>query len=168
MKLRGTLSGQIIDHTVDSICIELERAGIERRLCTVFRLSMEETLLLYRDRFGGNTQYAIRVWKRNGILRVRLLIAGAEFDPFAQDSPVLRKLLERFRNAPEWRYERHKNLVTFAFTLYNTTWKNLVFSWRYTAESRRVLICAVVFQIISVLLGILAPAVSAQVILAYT
>lgn len=168
MRRRGNLSGQNIDHTVEALCIELERAGIESRLRTAFRLTLEEILLIYRDRFGQDAPYGVRLWKHNGDLYVLLRIAGEELDPFMQDSIVLNRLLERFRNVPSWRYKKRKNLVRFVFTLYNTTRKNLAFSWKYTTESRRVLIIAVVFQIISVLLGVLAPAVSAKVIIAYT
>ena len=52
--------------------------------------------------------------------------------------------------------------MLLVFTLYNTTWKNVLFSWKYTASSRRQMAFSVICQIISALLGTVAPAVSAR------
>jgi ABC-type multidrug transport system fused ATPase/permease subunit len=89
-------------------------------------------------------------------------------DPFAQDSFVLNKLLPRYRKAPTWRFRRRQNQVDFVFELYNTTLKNFMFSWKYTAGSRKLLALTITCQIISALLSILAPAIGARIIIAYT
>ncbi len=168
MVLKGTLSPQSINHTGDAARFELERAGIEGKLCTSCRLAMEEILLIYQERFGEDARFSVRFQKRNGDLKVRLLVEGEEFDPFLQGSPILNRLLGQFGNVPEWRYEKQKNRILFVFTLYNTTRKNFMFSWKYTEGCRGLLAFAVVCQFFSALLGILAPAVSARIIIAYT
>ena len=168
MKLAGTLTEQNIAQTVDEARAEMERAGIEDRLRLAFGLALEEILLIYRERCGEAIPYAVRIQKKNGDLRIRLTVDGEELDPFGRGSPILDRLLSQFRTAPEWRYVKQQNRVQFVFTLYNTTRKNFAFSWKYTEGCRRILAGAVACQIFSALLGIVAPAVSARIIIAYT
>ncbi len=168
MKIRGTLKEAELDRLAEASCTELERAGIEEKLRTVFRLSLEEILLIWKERLGEETQVIISFRKRNGDLNVQLMAAGMSVNPFAQDSPILDHLLPRFGNEPAWRYEKDRNRVRFVFALYNTTIKNFRFSWKYTIYSRKILAFAAGTQLISVLLGILAPAISARIIVDYT
>ena len=168
MKIKGLLQSQQIKQAIGDAQTELARAGIEDRLCLVFRLSLEEILLIYSERFGGNTAFSLRFHKWNGDLRVRLCVAGEAIDPFAQDSAMLGKLLQGFRSAPTWRFKGRQNQVDFIFELYNTTLKNFMFSRKYTAGSRKLLALTIACQIISAVLGILAPAIGARIIIAYT
>lgn len=168
MKIKGLLQSHQIEQAIDEAQTELARAAIEEKLCLMFRLSLEEILLIYRERFDGNTAFSLRIHKWNGDLKVRLTVAGEALDPFAQNSFVLDKLLPDFRNAPTWRLKGRQNQVDFVFDLYNTTLKNLNFSRKYIAGSRKLLGKTVTCQIISALLGILAPAIGARIIIAYT
>ncbi len=168
MNRRGTLSAGEIARAIDLAETELARAGIEEQLRLCFRLCVEEILLSYRERLGENAGFSLRLWKRSGDLKVRLTVDGESFDPFAESSVALENLLPRFRNRPVWKYRRRQNRILFVFTLYNTTWKNLVFSWKYTVSSRGTLVVSVFCQIVSAFLGIAAPAVGARIIIAYT
>ena len=168
MKIKGTLSRQEIARVVGAAQTELTRSGIEDKLCLCFQLALEEILLIYRDRLGEEARLCLsfRLW--NGDLRVLLTVDGTSIDPFALSSEVLDRLLHRFHNPPEWRYEKGQNRVCFVFTRHNTTLKNLMFSWKYTVNSRKTLGASLACQVVSALLGILAPAVSARIIVAYT
>ena len=168
MKIRGLLQPHQIEQAIGAAQTELARVGIEEKLCLTFRLSLEEILLICRERFDANTAFSLRFRKWNGDLKVRLTVAGEAFDPFAQGSVLLNKLLPGLRNAPTWRFKGQQNRVEFVFTLYNTTLKNLIFSWKYTVDSRKLLALTVACQIFSAVLGILAPAISARIIIAYT
>ncbi len=168
MKIKGLLQLQQIEQTIDAAQTELEREGIEEKLCLVFRLALEEILLIYRERFGGDAAFSLCFRKWNGDLKVRLSVAGEAADPFAQDSFILGELRKDFRNAPTWRFKGQQNQVYFLFELYTTTLKNFMFSRKYIAGSRKLLALTVVCQIISALLGILAPAIGARIIIAYT
>ena len=50
----------------------------------------------------------------------------------------------------------------------NTTIKNFIFSWKYTESCRRLLAASIVCQVFSAIMGIAAPAISAQIIIDYT
>ena len=170
VKIKGTLRGQEIAQAVDAATTELERAGIEDKLRLIFRLAIEEILLLYRERSGESTPFSLHFRKWNGDFNVRLTVGGEAFNPLEQDSFVLMKIgrLHRFRNLPVWRFEKGQNRILFVFTLYNTTMKNLLFSWKYTVNSRKTLGISVFCQITSAVMGIVAPAISASIIIAYT
>ena len=168
MTIRGTLNRQEIARVTGAAQSELARAGIEERSCLCFQLSLEEILLLYRDRLGEGARLCLRFLAWNGDLRIRLTVDGASMDPFAQNSEVLDRLYHRFNSAPEWRYEKGQNRICFVLTLHNTTLKNFMFSWRYTVNSRKTLAASVACQAVSALLGIVAPAVSARIIISYT
>ena len=170
VKIKGTLRGQEIAQAVDAATTELERAGIEDKLRLIFRLAIEEILLLYREHSGESTPFSLHFRKWNGDFNVRLTVGGEAFNPLEQDSFVLMKIgrLHRFRNLPVWRFEKGQNRILFVFTLYNTTMKNLLFSWKYTVNSRKTLGVSVFCQIISAVMGIVAPAISARIIIAYT
>ena len=52
--------------------------------------------------------------------------------------------------------------------IHNKTMKNFLFSWKYTVNSRKALAFSIFFQIVSAILGVVAPAVSARIIVAYS
>ena len=168
MTIKGTLNEQEIARVVGIAQTELARVGIEEKSRLYFQLSLEEILLLYRDRLGDGARLCLRFRTWNGDLRIQLTVDGASMDPFAQNSEVLDRLHHRINNVPEWRYEKGQNRVLFVFTRHNTTLKNFMFSWKYTINSRKTLAASVACQVVSALLGILAPAVSARIIISYT
>ena len=129
---------------------------------------MEEILLLYQNRLGEGAPYTLSCNKRRGDLNVRLSVAGESLDPFSQGDIIVKKLGRQFRNDPLWEYKGGCNQVLFTFTLYNTTRKNILFSWKYTRNSRGQLAFSVICQILGAALGIVAPVVSARIIVAYT
>ena len=169
MKHHGILTNQEIAKAIEIAGTELKRAGIEDNICLVYRLALEEILLNYQEQIGEGVPFTIRHWKQNGDLKTRLTVVGKSVDPFDDNSLILTMLRERARNTPaSWQYERGENRIEFVFTLHNTTWKNLRFSWKYTVNSRKILGASVACQLISAGLGILAPIVSARIIVDIT
>ena len=168
MKYRGTLTNQEITRAVEAGRTELERAGIEDKVCLAYRFALEEVLLIYKDQIGEGKPFTLRYRKLKGDLQTRLTVAGEAVNPFVEGSEILNLLQERARNTPSWHYANGKNRIDFIFTLYNTTLKNLRFSWKYTVNSRKTLGLSVASQFISAGLGIVAPAISAKIIIAYT
>ena len=169
MKHHGILTNQEIAKAIEIAGTELKRAGSEDNICLVYRLTLEEILLNYQEQIGEGVPFTIRHWKQNGDLKTRLTVVGKSVDPFDDNSFVLTMLRERARNTPaSWQYERGQNRIEFVFTLHNTTWKNLRFSWKYTVNSRKILGASVACQLISAGLGILAPIVSARIIVDIT
>lgn len=168
MKYRGKLTNEEIVRVVEASKTELERAGIEEKICLAYRLALEEVLLIYRERLGEDAAFTISYRKISGNLVTYLTVAGESVNPFAESSEILNILAERARNTPVWRYEKNQNRIDFFFTLYNTTWKNIRFSWKYTVDSRKTLGLSLISQMISAGLGIVAPIVSARIIVSYT
>ena len=168
MKYSGELTNSDITRIIGKAGTETERAGIEEKLVLAFRLTLEELLLKYKERLGEKVPFTIRFRKRRGDLKVLLTVAGESFNPFDGENEILDGLLIDFRNAPEWCYEQKRNQVKFLFTLYNTTWKNIKFSWKYTVNSRKTLALSVCSQLISAGLSVMAPIVSSRIIVAYT
>ncbi len=168
MTFRGGLSAESIDRVTDQTRAELERAGIEDRLCTACQIAMNEILLIYREHCGEEAQYSVRLLKRNGDLKMQLFVTGEPCNPFEQDSAILERCVSQLRNPPAWRHEKGQNRVQFVFTLYNTTLKNFMFSWKYTEQSRKLLAFSVTCQLVSAALGIVAPLISARIIVAYS
>ncbi|MBR2854270.1 MAG: ABC transporter ATP-binding protein, partial [Clostridia bacterium] len=168
MKYNGKLTNSEIARIIGKAGTETERAGIEEKLVLAFRLTLEEVLLKYKEQLGEGLPFTIRFWKRRGNLSILLTVAGESFNPFEEENEVLGRLPENFRNTPEWSYEQKQNRIRFFFTLYNTTWRNIRFSWKYTVNSRRTMALSVCSQFISAGLSVLAPIVSSRIIVAYT
>ena len=168
MKYSGKLTNSDITRIIGKAGTEAERAGIEEKLVLTFRLTLEELLLKYKERFGEEAPFSVRFRKWRGNLKILLTVAGESFNPFDGENEMLDRLLENFRNTPEWNYEQKRNQIRFLFTLYNTTWKNIQFSWKYTVNSRKTLALSVCSQLISAGLSVLAPIVSSKIIVAYT
>lgn len=167
MRYHRILTRDGIVETIEKAATELARAGVEEKPCVAFRIALEELLLTYRDHIGENAAFLLRLRKRRGTLNVFLTVAGESLDPFTQNNEVLSRVLERFTDLPVWRYEKNTNHVSFTFTLYNTTLKNIRYSWKYTVNCRRTMFWSAVSQVISACLAILAPMISAQIITSY-
>ena len=108
-----------------------------------------------------NASFSVKSRVSNGDLNLTLRVSGEAADPEKTDS------FRYIRDLFEWRYENGENIYTCRFSLYNTTWKSITFSWNYVKQHKHLLIFAVTCQMISAFLGVAAPIVSARIIRAY-
>ena len=164
MKIKGILETGKLEEAISASSLDLERAGVLPNERLVFRLTFEEILLLFNEALDTGTCFIVHTKKQRGCYFLTLSIEGREADPFAMDSPILKRLLDSTENTPKWEYRGGKNIVSFSFPLYNTLWNNISFAWKYVGKQRGILIMSTVIQLISVILGVIAPVLSARII----
>ena len=105
---------------IDRASEEAEKAlaayGVERREALRLKLTFEEVLLQYQEKFGEDASFRVRCSNRCSTIRVEIIVTGEAFDPMAkseQDADVLRGLLAGLGLAPVWSYKNGKNHVVF-------------------------------------------------------
>lgn len=167
MKLAGCLCPEDIASAIERAAAELEREGVPPETRLRFRLSLEEVLLFYRETFGETTPFSLNCRKRHGDLNVDLTVEGADADPFSAENPLHDYILDGLNDQPVWSRERQKNRVRYRFQLTNTAWKNYAFAWKYVRSQKTTLFFAVFQQLLSVIFGVIAPVMSARVIVNY-
>lgn len=169
MRITGTLEDKCIEHCVSEAEAALEKAGGSKDDRVRLRLSMEEILIAFRDNVGTGIPVQLRVRRKIGNLKVILSIKGEEYDPFRlSDSLILIKALHDWSGAPDRIYRDGINIFTYSFTIRKSLADNLGFAWKYTSPHKRYLFMAVFMQLVSVALMIIAPILSAGIIVAYT
>ncbi len=167
MKMTGVLTGKDIEDAISASVLELERAGIDPDMRLRFRLSFEEILILFKEAAGGESRFTAKTKKSKGDFLVILSVAGEKADPFQMESPLLGQLIGNMDNKPGWEYLNGENVVTFRFTLYNSPRRNYAFAWRYVSPHKKILFISIAIQFISVGLGVLAPILSARIIVRF-
>ena len=105
---------------IDHACQQVEKAlaayGVERREALRMKLTFEEILLEYQQKFGEDAPFRVRFSNRCSTIRVEIIVVGDAFDPMdksGQDTDVLRGLLSGLGLAPTWNYKNGKNHIVF-------------------------------------------------------
>ena len=169
MILKGTLEDKCINRFVSEAGTVLEKNGIPENDRLRFRLSMEEILLSYGDVLGMKAQVRLDILKKAGKLKVTVNVPGDCNDPISgTDSLILIKVLHDWSSTPGWSYINGVNIVTYSFAVRKSLKDNLSFAWKYTAPNKKYLFLAIGLQFVSVILMIIAPILSARIIVAFT
>lgn len=167
MKYAGCLCPDNIASAIEGAAAELEREDVPQETGLRFRLSLEEVLLFYREKFGETAPFSMDCRKRHGDLNVDLTVEGADADPFSAENPLHDYILDGLNDQPVWSWDGKKNRVRYLFQLTNTPWKNYAFAWKYVGSQKTTLLFAVFQQLLSVIFGVIAPVMSARVIVHY-
>ena len=169
MKLHGVLNNIEISRTVVATEEFLQRSGAEEKMRLAARLALEEVLLVYQKETGETNAFDLVLRKSFDGIRCVLTVRGDSVDPCGKDIYILHKLLKTTDfPAPVWQYDNGRNRVILSVPLYNTTLKNLKFSWSYVQRYRKLFFIAVGCQWVNVVLNIAAPILSAKIIVALT
>ena len=160
----GTLCPEQIESSICAVDTAAENACLDKQLKIKLRLLVEELLLTYRDALGEGSGFSVSAKEKRGDLFIDINVEGEEFDPMKEPSLILMRILQDSFAAPLWSYSNGKNTVRIIVPVYNTLLKNIRLSWKYMQGERKTFIRAVVSQLISVALKIVAPILSAQVI----
>lgn len=103
---------------IDQACQQVEKAlvayGVERREALRIKLTFEEVLLEYQNKFGVDALFWVRCSSRFSAIRVEITVPGGSFDPMdkaEEDASVMRELLAGLGLAPTWNYKNGKNSV---------------------------------------------------------
>ena len=168
MKLTGQINSANIEELLQRAQRELERVGVEEEDRLRFRLSAEELLLAARDVLGEAAEFRLALCKKSGREIAELSFPGSEtFFQAQAGSPILSHLLEGWEAAPELLYEAGENRVRYSLQLPGGMKENLRFTWKYTKDQRKELFLAIAAQIVTVVMKVVVPIVSAKVIVAY-
>lgn len=168
MKYQGHLTTAEIEQTVDAGVRFLKQRGAGEKDVLIFRLTLEEILLIYREHLGEETRFALSMGQYLSKLRMRLVVRGEALDVSQTGSEILLGELRSAGQVPRWEYRGGFNRITLSVPLYNTTLQNLRFAWKYTIPHRKRFFFALGCQWVNIALNILLPILSARVIVAYT
>lgn len=168
MKLKGTIGREKIVRTIDSVNKFTEKNGLNQISRRQLATALEEIMLTYMEQLGEEALFDLSCNLKNGDIRVCLVVQGRSVDPVNPGTDILNRLIEDMENPPEWEYSGNCNRVRLKYEVYSTIQKNLRFSWKYMEGRRGTFVIAVTSQIISVVLSIVAPILSAKLIVAYT
>ena len=167
MKLKGSLSPEEIASAIEKTALELEREGVAADQRLRFRLSLEEVLLYYRQKLGDSAPFSLNCRKRHGDLEVTLTVPGEACNPLSEENPLQDRILEGLGQLPVWSRQEQANRILYSFSLYNSTWKNYRFAWKYVGNQKGILFFSIFLQFLSVVLGVVAPVLSARIIVNY-
>ncbi|MCR5301378.1 MAG: ABC transporter ATP-binding protein/permease [Lachnospiraceae bacterium] len=165
MKISTKLGRKEIEKAVAQLSPELEKAGVARDKSLLLRLSLEEILILYLEASQEGVPFKVKTRKRKGNLDIILTVDGKAADPFGMESPFLGHFIERMEEKPVWEYRDNTNTITFRFNLYNSTYRNYAFAWKYLRKYKKTLFLSLFIQLISVAFGVIAPILSARIIM---
>ena len=111
-----TLSNKSIDRISEEITSILENKRVPVRDCTKIRLTAEELLLKYREKFGSESELTLLHTKRFGKIIVTLRLRCESFDPMAELSAEdfwLQNILQALGYVPTWTYKHNCNELCF-------------------------------------------------------
>ncbi len=172
MKIKGLLNNNSIDNLITESLLALEKAGCLKDDRLRFRLTLEEILLDYQGILPKSTLATVRIKKKSDTIKVKVSIEGEEYNPLKEtDSLVLIKTIHKWESAPVYRYVNKgagTNVLTYCFKTRGSLRENLSFTWKYTGQSKNILALAVILQLISVAFLIVAPMLSARIIVQFT
>ena len=109
-------SNSNIDLACEAVGTFLASAGVERREALRVKLTLEEALLQYQEKFGTDAGFSLRLVKRLSSLRVELIVPGESYDALGSDreeDDVIRGLLAGVGLAPAWSYKSGRNHIIF-------------------------------------------------------
>ena len=109
-----------LNTNIDLACEEvgnfLVSAGVERREALRIKLTLEEALLQYQEKFGTDAGFSLRLVKRLSSIRIELIVPGESYDALGRDreeDDVIRGLLAGVGLAPAWSYKSGRNHIIF-------------------------------------------------------
>ena len=168
MKIEGKITSGKISETIEKTDLFTEKNGLKKEKRIQLSVVLEEVLLAYMDKYGSNTDFKLIVQLNNGNLQTKLMVWSKEYNPLGSGSEILERVFSRMDNTPEWSYRSGYNQICITYVIYSTMLKNLQFSWEYMHGQRKYFFIAVISQLIGGALSILAPVLSAKLIVAYT
>ncbi len=168
MKCQGHFTAAEIDQTISSAVHFLKQRGAAEKDILVFRLTLEEILLIYQEKMGEDARYDLSVRQRFSELRMKLAIRGDRLDVSEAGSEILLGVLRTAGQLPRWEYSGGCNYIWLTVPLYNTPLQNMRFAWKYTIPHRKRFFFALGCQWVNIALNIVLPILSARVIVAYT
>lgn len=109
-------SNSSIDLACEEVGNFLSKAGVDRREALRIKLTFEEVLLEYQDRFGVDATYRLKCINRLSAIRIEIEVSGEQFNPLEienDDRALINGLLAGIGLAPSYIYKNGKNYIVF-------------------------------------------------------
>ena len=109
-------SNSSIDLACEEVGNFLSKAGVDRREALRIKLTFEEVLLEYQDRFGVDATYRLKCINRLSAIRIEIEVSGEQFNPLEienDDRALINGLLAGIGLAPSYSYKNGKNYIVF-------------------------------------------------------
>ena len=108
-------SNSNIDLACEDVGIFLSSVGVEKREALRIKLTLEELLLEYQEKFGEEASFKVRCVKRFLTLKVELIVEGSVYNPLEKDEGenAIYGILARIGLAPSYGYRNGKNYLVF-------------------------------------------------------
>ena len=164
MKWKWKLDNDSIGKAVAQAEKEAEKVGVEGGQRLRFALSLEESLLICRERCGEEATVSLRMVQRGRQLNVEIVLPTGFTGAFAREDSPLTDLLNEWESATR----NGKACRIYTFELERTRGDLLRFVWQYTQPHKWWFILGVTTQAILVAIQVAAPLISARVIVALT
>ena len=161
---KGKLDNDSIGKAVAQAEKEAEKLGVEGGQRLRFALSLEESLLICRERCGEDAAVTLRMFRRGRRLNVALVLPTAFTGAFAREDSPLTDLLDGWESATR----NGKKCRVYALALERTRGDLLRFVWKYTEPHKWWFVLGVMTQAALVAIQVAAPLISARVIVALT
>lgn len=143
---------------------EAEKYGVEEEQRLRFTLSLEELLLVCRERFGESAAVSLRMKRSGRRLAAELTLPEGLDGFFSRDDSPLAGLLNEW----ESRSGKGKSFRIWVFRLEKTRGDLMRFIWKYTRPHRGWFFLGVLTQAVLVAIQIAAPLLTARVVVALT
>lgn len=164
MKWKGSLDNDSIGKAVAQAEKEAEKASIEGEQRLRFTLSLEETLLICKERCGESAVFSLRMKQRGRRLTAELILPAEITGRFSGEDSLIADLLN------EWESEMRKGNTrrVYSIPLERTRGDLFRFVWKYTRPHKWWFVLGVITQAILVAIQVVAPLITARVIVAMT
>ena len=108
-------SNSNIDLACEDVGAFLSSVGVEKREALRIKLTLEEILLEYQEKFGEDACFKVRCIKRFLTLKVELIVEGRTYNPLEKDESenAIHGILARIGLAPSYGYRNGKNYIVF-------------------------------------------------------
>ena len=108
-------SNSNIDLACEDVGVFLSSVGVEKREALRIKLTLEELLLDYQEKFGEDAKFQVRCVKRLMAIKVELTVKGRVFNPLEknEEENVIHSILAGIGLSPSYGYKNGKNCVVF-------------------------------------------------------
>ena len=162
MKWKGNLKADSIGKAVALADREAEKVGTEGEKRLRIRLSLEETLLICRDLYGESAVVTLRMHRHERQMIMELTLPEESGGSFPTEDSPLAELLQ------EWKDDVRggKACRIYTFPIEKNRRDLIRFVWKYTRPQKWWFLLGVVTQLLMVVIQVIAPLISARVIIA--
>lgn len=157
-----------IQIAIDETDAYLERNGIDRIRRTRYRLLLEECLLEY-SKVQPETDFEVVYKTRNRKIEVILKVKGESCNVILKNqSRFINTLVQNLDSAPQWRYKRGVNIISYSPKLIIPDIRNIKYLFTFMTNRKKTFVAASFLRFVNMLLAVIEPILTAQIIVAYS